>query len=92
VLAATQRAPTVAAVSEHALKPGWETIPSYVLVPAEDQLIHPDAQRFMTRRAKAQTTLEVAASHAVILSQPKVVADFIRSSIAVGSHPDPASA
>jgi hypothetical protein len=40
-------------------------------------MIPPSAQRAMAQRASA-TTVEVAASHAVYLSQPRAVATFIR--------------
>jgi hypothetical protein len=44
-------------------------------------MISPQAQRMMAQRAGSKVT-EVAAGHAVFLSQPAVVADFIRQAAA----------
>ena len=60
------------AVSE----PAWKTKPSWYLVSTEDQMIPPDAQRAMSKRA-GSTVAEVAGSHAVYVSQPKAVATLI---------------
>jgi len=56
--------------------PAWKTRPSWYLVSTEDRMIPPPAQRMMSKRAGATVT-EVAASHAVYVSQPKSVAAFI---------------
>jgi len=60
------------AVSE----PAWKTKPSWYLVATDDKMIPPDAQRFMAKRA-GSTVTEVAGSHAIYVSQPKAVAEFI---------------
>ncbi|MET0704380.1 MAG: alpha/beta hydrolase [Mycobacterium sp.] len=57
--------------------PAWRGKPSWYLVATDDRVIPPAAQRAMALRAGA-TTVEVAASHAVYMSQPDVVAAFIR--------------
>jgi pimeloyl-ACP methyl ester carboxylesterase len=64
------------AVSE----PAWRTKPSWYLVATEDHMIPPPAQRAMSERIGA-TTAEVAASHAVYVSQPRAVADLIAKAI-----------
>jgi len=46
-------------------------------VPTEDRMIPPPAQHAMSERTGA-TTVEVAASHAVYVSQPAAVADLIK--------------
>src|ERR1700681_580806 len=56
--------------------PAWKTKPSWYLVSTEDQMIPPDAQRAMSKRAGASVT-EVKGSHAVYVSQPKAVAATI---------------
>jgi pimeloyl-ACP methyl ester carboxylesterase len=56
--------------------PAWKTKPSWFLVPTDDQMIPPDAQRGMAARAGAKLR-EVAGSHAVYVSQPQVVAAWI---------------
>lgn len=57
--------------------PAWRTKPSYYLVATEDKMIPPPAQRAMAGRAKAQVT-EVAGSHAIYVSKPAEVAEFIQ--------------
>jgi len=44
----------------------------------QDQTVHPDLQRFVSKRMKAATT-EVASSHVPMLSKPAVVLDAIRA-------------
>jgi pimeloyl-ACP methyl ester carboxylesterase len=56
--------------------PAWKTIPSWYLVTQNDQVILPELQRFMAKRAGA-TTREVKASHLAIISHPKEVAAII---------------
>lgn len=57
--------------------PAWRAKPSWYLVATEDRMIPPAAQRAMAQRAGART-VEVAASHAVYMSQPDAVAALIR--------------
>ena len=57
--------------------PAWRSKPSSFLIATEDQMIAPSAQRAMAQRAGATTT-EVAASHAVYMSQPAQTAASIR--------------
>ena len=59
-------------------EPAWKTKPSWYLVSTDDKMIPPLAQRFMSKRA-GSTVVEVAGSHAIYVSQPKVVADVIRT-------------
>ena len=53
-----------------------QLIGSWYLVASDDRMIPPAAQRLMSRRAGA-TVVEVAASHAVYVSQPEVVTRLI---------------
>ncbi len=57
--------------------PAWRTKPSWYLLTTEDRMIPPPAQHFMSERAGA-TTVQVAASHSVYVSQPAAVADLIK--------------
>ena len=61
--------------------PAWRAKPSWYLLTTEDRMIPPPAQRFMSGRAGA-TTVEVAASHSVYVSQPAAVADLIKQAAA----------
>jgi pimeloyl-ACP methyl ester carboxylesterase len=67
----------VQAMSETGTEPAWRAKPSWYLVATEDRMIPMSAQRAMAQRAGANT-VEVAASHAVYISQPRTVAALIR--------------
>ena len=56
--------------------PAWKTKPSWYLVVAEDKMIPPPAQQFMSQRA-GSTVKEVGGSHAIYVSNPQAVADII---------------
>ncbi|WP_197025965.1 alpha/beta hydrolase [Nocardioides sp. URHA0020] len=83
VLAASQRPAAVTAFSSPSRQPAWATIPSYYLIATRDNAILPKAQAAMAERAGAKTT-KVAGSHFVMLSHPKVVADFVRKAATGG--------
>jgi pimeloyl-ACP methyl ester carboxylesterase len=57
-------------------EPAWRSKPSWYLVAADDRMIPPSAQRFMSKRAGA-TVVELAGSHAIYISQPAAVAGLI---------------
>ncbi|WP_053846300.1 alpha/beta fold hydrolase [Streptomyces sp. NRRL B-24085] len=76
LMAAEQRPIAQAALEEKATTAAWKTIPSWDIVTTEDLNIPPAVQRFMAKRAHAHTT-EVAASHSVAVSHPRLVADVI---------------
>ena len=57
-------------------KPAWRGKPSWYLVATDDKMIPPPAQRSMAKRAESKV-VEVAASHSVYVSKPKVVADLV---------------
>jgi pimeloyl-ACP methyl ester carboxylesterase len=58
-------------------EPAWRTKPTWYLVATDDKEIPPPAQRRMAWRA-GSTTVEVAASHAVYISQPAAVTACIK--------------
>ncbi len=62
-------------------KAAWKTKPSHYLVTTRDGMIPPTAQRMMAKRTGA-TTIEIASSHAVMLSKPQEVANFIKRAAA----------
>ena len=66
----------IAALEGAVSTPAWKSKPSWYLVASEDRMIPPRAQRLMAERAGSNVT-EVAASHAVYLSQPRAVADLV---------------
>jgi pimeloyl-ACP methyl ester carboxylesterase len=61
-------------------QPAWKSKPSWYLVATDDKMIPPPAQQFMGKRAGA-TVSQVAASHAVYVSQPAAVAALIEKAV-----------
>jgi pimeloyl-ACP methyl ester carboxylesterase len=78
VAATTQRPFNTSALSAASDEPAWKTIPSWFISPTRDLAIPLETFRFMADRANAQESVEIAgASHALPVSQPQAVADFI---------------
>jgi pimeloyl-ACP methyl ester carboxylesterase len=75
-MAATQRPMTAAALVEKSGAPGWKTHPDWYMVAEDDHAIPPATERFMAARMRART-VEVKASHAVLVSQPARVTNLI---------------
>jgi pimeloyl-ACP methyl ester carboxylesterase len=67
----------VVALNGAVTQPAWENKPSWYLVATDDRMIPPPAQRSMSKRA-GSSVVEVKGSHAVYVSQPEAVADFIK--------------
>jgi pimeloyl-ACP methyl ester carboxylesterase len=78
VLAATQRPGTLSSGAQPSGPPAWKTIPSWYLVGNLDHVIPPATQRFMAQRAQAHT-MEIAASHLSMISQPLKVTQIIEA-------------
>lgn len=78
LMAAGQRPITEAALTEKSGEPAWKTIPSYFVYGDGDKNIPAKALGFMAERAGSKRTVVVpGASHVVMISKPKVVADLI---------------
>ncbi|WP_432562553.1 alpha/beta fold hydrolase [Kineococcus sp. SYSU DK003] len=75
-MAITQRPVTAGALEEPASRAAWTTIPSWSLVTTADLTIPAEAMRSMAQRANSRT-VEIDASHAVTVSQPRAVARLI---------------
>jgi pimeloyl-ACP methyl ester carboxylesterase len=58
-------------------EPAWRSKPSWYLVATDDRMIPPPAQRAMSERAGA-AVVEAPGSHAIYVSQPRVVAEVIK--------------
>lgn len=76
IVLATQGPWSAVCTTDKVSKAAWKVKPSWYIVASEDRMINPDLERQFARTMKA-TTLEVKASHVPMLSQPKLVADFI---------------
>jgi pimeloyl-ACP methyl ester carboxylesterase len=59
----------------------WKSKPSWYVLATQDHTVHPDLQRWVSKRMNATVT-EVASSHVPMLSQPNVVIDVIRKAAA----------
>jgi pimeloyl-ACP methyl ester carboxylesterase len=78
LMAATQRPITEAALNEATVAPAWKSLPSWFIYGSADKNIPAAAQAFMANRASARRTVVIAgASHVVMTSNPKAVADLI---------------
>lgn len=76
VLAATQRAVGGAIFGDKMGLPAWKQIRSWYQVSANDQMINPELERMMAKRANA-TTITLPSSHASLVAHPREVADLI---------------
>ena len=85
ILARTQRPPSVSCFEQRTTRAAWQVLPSWAIVATSDQMIHPDAERSMARRAGSAVT-ELDASHAVALSRPSEVADVVRTAVESIAH------
>jgi pimeloyl-ACP methyl ester carboxylesterase len=75
-MAASQVPWGLGAVGAKLTTAAWKAKPAYYLLATQDRMIPPAAQHTMATRAKA-TVVETKSSHAVMLSHPRSVADFI---------------
>jgi pimeloyl-ACP methyl ester carboxylesterase len=58
----------------------WKSKPSWYILTTQDHTVHPDLQRWVSKRMGA-TVVEVESSHVPMLSQPDVVIDVIRKAV-----------
>jgi pimeloyl-ACP methyl ester carboxylesterase len=78
LMAVAQRPVTQGALAERAVRAAWKTIPSWWVYGTADRNIPPKTLAFMADRAHARKSLAVAgASHLVMVSHPREVADLI---------------
>ena len=76
-MAVTQKAPVGSTFADTVTFPAWKKKPTWYQVSTEDRMIHPDNERRMAARMSPQRTIELAASHASLASQPAAVCDLI---------------
>lgn len=58
----------------------WKTKPSWYVLATQDHTVHPDLQRWVSKRMGATVT-EVESSHVPMLSKPDVVIEVIRKAV-----------
>jgi pimeloyl-ACP methyl ester carboxylesterase len=60
----------------------WKSKPSWFILTTQDHTVHPDLQRWVSKRMGA-TVVEVESSHVPMLSKPDVVIEVIRKAAQV---------
>jgi pimeloyl-ACP methyl ester carboxylesterase len=75
---ATQGVPAADLFSSETKNAAWKTKPSWYIVAKQDRTVQPDLERFCAQRMGA-TTYEADSSHVVMLSNPDLVTDVIRT-------------
>ena len=83
---ATQAAPVADLFNQKVEGTAWNAKPSWYVLATQDQTVHPDLQRSVSKRMKATTT-EVTTSHVPMLSKPDVVLDVIHKAASSVSAP-----
>ena len=58
----------------------WKSKPSWYILTTQDHTVHPDPQRWVSKRMGA-TVVEVESSHVPMLSKPDVVIEVIRKAV-----------
>jgi len=77
VVWATHYAPVADLFQQQKIKgTPWKSKPSWYILTTQDHTVHPDLQRWVSKRMGATVT-EVASSHVPMLSQPNIVIDVI---------------
>jgi pimeloyl-ACP methyl ester carboxylesterase len=77
-MAAAQVPWGIEAVGGKVTAAAWKSKPSLFMVTTQDHMVQPTLQRNMAKRAGSKT-VEIASSHAVMLTQPEKVAALIQS-------------
>ncbi|MGQ0678191.1 MAG: alpha/beta fold hydrolase [Actinomycetota bacterium] len=77
-LADSQKKTSLYLSLEPTTKTAWRGIPSWFLIPQNDQLIPAELQRTMARRA-GSTVLQTPGSHAIMFSNPGLVTTLINT-------------
>jgi hypothetical protein len=86
VLAATQRPVSELAFTEPSGPPAWKSLPSWTVLASPDKAAGTDVIRSMAERAGATIT-EAEGSHMIMISQPDIVVDVIRTATAAVGRP-----
>jgi pimeloyl-ACP methyl ester carboxylesterase len=82
VLAAVQGPADAARFPFKSGPPAWREHPSWYIVAEADGIINPDLERWMAKRMEAKTTSVPGASHALMVSRPREVANVILAATA----------
>ena len=77
---ATHAAPVADLLTQKIEGTAWRSKPSWYIVGTKDRTVHPDLQRFVSKRMGART-YETDSSHVPMLSQPRFVLDVIHDAV-----------
>jgi pimeloyl-ACP methyl ester carboxylesterase len=77
VMAASQGPADAARFAFKSGPSAWREHPSWYIIAEADGIIHPELERWMAQRMNAKTTSVSGASHAVMVSRPREVANVI---------------
>src|SRR5262245_17376153 len=77
--AASQRPLAGVALSEAAPTPAWRSRPTWAVLPTADRCIDPGVHHFSYERMGAEITEVAGASHVVMISHPKEVAQVVKT-------------
>src|SRR6476661_7943652 len=80
-LAIAQRPLAGVALTEAAPTPAWRNRPAWAVLPTADRAIDPGVHRFSFERIGATVTEIKGASHVVMISHPKEVADVVMTAV-----------
>ncbi|MGW1725871.1 alpha/beta hydrolase [Streptomyces sp. NPDC002306] len=79
---ATQRAATTVAFNTPSKAAAWKKIPSWYFISSGDQIITPESEKKMAKRAGSKVTVFPGGSHLTLVSNPGAVSKVIESAIA----------
>jgi pimeloyl-ACP methyl ester carboxylesterase len=79
--AISQRPLAGVSLTEAAPTPAWRSRPVWAVLPTADRCIDPGLHRFSYDRMGASVTEVEGASHVVMISQPKAVAEVVRTAV-----------
>ena len=80
-LAISQRPLAGVALTEAAPTPAWRSRPVWAVLPTADRCIDPGVHRFSYKRMGAEITEVEGASHVVMISHPKKVAEVVMAAV-----------
>jgi len=79
LMAAAQRPGSVGGLAGQSGAPAWKDLPSWYVIPTDDNVIPAAAQRFMAQRAHSRTVEVKGSSHVVMMSHPDAVVRQIQA-------------
>jgi hypothetical protein len=79
--ARSQRPLAGVALTEAAPVPAWRSLPVWAVLPTADRCIDPGVHRFSYERMGAMVTEIKGASHVVMISHPKEVAEVVVTAV-----------